>query len=69
MKIRMLKACATPLGSFNVGEEVDVPNESAVAWIKAALAEPVRDKAETAILDSPIEKAVLHNNQAKKKKR
>jgi hypothetical protein len=69
MIVKILKACATPFGSFNEGEIVDIPGESATAWIKAEIAEPSREAVtvETTMLSIPIEKAVVNSVTDKKR--
>jgi hypothetical protein len=69
MIIKILKACATPFGSFNEGEIVDIPGESATAWIKAEIAESSKEKVtvETAMLSAPVEKAVVNSVTDKKR--
>lgn len=69
MIVKILKACATPFGSFNEGEIVDVPGESATAWIKAEIAEPSREAVtvETAMLNTPVEKTVVNSVTNKKR--
>jgi len=69
MIVKILKACATPFGSFNEGEIVDVPGESATAWIKAEIAEPSREAVtmETTMLNTPIEKTVVNSVTDKKR--
>jgi hypothetical protein len=69
MIIKILKACATPFGSFNEGEIVDIPGESATAWIKAEIAEPSREAVtvETTMLSAPVEKAVVNSVTDKKR--
>jgi len=69
MIVKILKACATPFGSFNEGEIVDIPGESATAWIKAEIAEPSREAVtvETAMLNDPAEKAVVNSVTDKKR--
>ncbi len=70
MIVKILKACATPFGSFNEGEIVDVPGESATAWIKAEIAEPSKEAVtvETTMLSTPVEKAVIGSVTDKKRK-
>lgn len=68
MIVKILKACATPFGSFNEGEIVDIPGESATAWIKAEIAEPSREMVtvETTMLDQG-EKAIVDSVTDKKR--
>jgi hypothetical protein len=61
MIIKILKACATPFGSFNVSEVVDIPSDTAQAWIKSGIAETSKGKVETATLDLPTEKTVVNS--------
>jgi hypothetical protein len=69
MIIKILKACATPFGSFNEGEIVDIPGESAMAWIKAEIAEPSKERVtvETTMLSIPTEEAVVNSVTDKKR--
>jgi hypothetical protein len=66
MKVKILKACATPLGSFNVGDVVEIPDDTALAWLKSGLAEPSKGKVETAMFNPPAETAVVNSVTDKK---
>lgn len=50
MRVRALQSFASPLVIATVGQEFDLPDENAVAWIKAGLVERVPDEPEAAVM-------------------
>jgi hypothetical protein len=67
MKIRMKTLAAGPDFLYQPGQDVDVPKNVALAWIKQGSAEPVRQERETATAEAP-EQAVLPKKARRRRK-
>lgn len=65
MKIRMKTLAAGPDYLYQPGQEVDVPESVALAWIKLGNAEPVGTERETAAVEPP-EQTVMPKKRSRR---
>lgn len=60
MRVRMMSTAAGADGLFVAGQEVDVDDQTAIAWLNGGYAESVARQVEQAVVE-PKEKAVEHD--------